>query len=238
MEDSHETQDDIDRSGARSDVGASTTSAEHDHKDKDARDRRLLRRIAAGRGRGDEIGRLRETTATGELLACYWSEVCRVVRWRLASISPDPADIDDVTSSVMEHMIGRLKTTTDFGGTPFRVVVYLDAQSRAIDYWRARSRRNRRVSDFGGELPEVAVRESVPVALVHAEVMAEIIEDLGPREQRILLERYVVGLAPQEIADRLDVSRKVIDTASSRALAKLRANPRVTAVRNRMEEAV
>lgn len=208
----------------------------HDHEDQDARDRRLLHRIAEARARGDELGRLREKTAMGELLDPYWSEVRRIVTWRLASIAPDAADIEDISSNVIEHMIKKLKKSTEFGGVPFRVLVFLDAQTRAIDHWRARTRRNRHLSDFGGAVPVVAAREEV--ALVHAEVMAEIIDELGPRDQRILVERYVAGLTPQEIADRLGVSRKVVDTAYSRALAKLRINPRVIAVRDRMREAV
>lgn len=207
-----------------------------DNEDQDARDRRLLDRIDEARARNDELGRLREQTATGELLAPYWSELLRIVSWRLASIEPDPADIEDIASAVIEHMVKKLGDRTDFGGVPFRVLVFLNAQTRAIDYWRARGRRNRRVSDFGGEVPEVPASEEV--ALVHAEVMAEIIEDLGPRDKRILVERYVAGLAPEEIADRLGVTRKVVDTAYSRALAKLRVNPRVIAVRDRMRGAV
>jgi RNA polymerase sigma factor (sigma-70 family) len=207
-----------------------------DYKDQDARDQRLLRRISDARARSDEIGELREKTAMGELLAPYWSEVRRIVTWRLASISPDPADIEDVASKVIEHMVKKLEKTTELGAPPFRVLVFLDAQTRAIDYWRAHIRRTGRLSDLQGDLPEIAAAEEI--ALVHAEVMAEIIEDLGPREQRIILERYVVGLMPQEIADRLGVSRRVVDTAFSRALGKLRTNPRVIAVRNQIEEAV
>jgi len=217
-------------------MSADPPAVEDDHEDQDVRDRRLLDRIADARARGDEIGCLRERTAMGELLAPYWSEVLRIVGWRLASISPDPADVEDVSSKVIEHMIKKLKETTDLGGMPFRVLVFLDAQTRAIDHWRARTRRNRHLSDFGGELPEVSAREDV--TLVHAEVIAEIIDDLGPRDQRILVERYVGGLTPQEIADGLGVSREVVDTAYSRALAKLRVHPRVIAVRDRMREAV
>ncbi len=207
-----------------------------DHEDQDARDRRLLRRVADARARSDEIGRLREQTATGELLAPYWSDVCRVVNWRLASISPDRADVEDIASKVIEEIINKLESDTYFDGVPFRVVVIRRAQARAIDYWRARMRSRTRPAGLGGELPETAAREEI--ALVHAEVMAEIIEDLGTRDQRILIERYVIGLSPQEIANGLGVSRKVVDTAYSRALGKLRENPRVIDVRNRMKEAV
>jgi RNA polymerase sigma factor (sigma-70 family) len=230
------TQAGVDRSEARHDMSADPAPAEDDYEDQDVRDRHLLNRIADARARGDEIGRLRERTAMGELLAPYWAQVRHVVTWRLASISPDPADVEDISSKVIEHMIKKLNEMTNFDGAPFRVLVFLNAQTRAIDYWRARRRSNRRHCDFGGELPEVAAGEQV--ALVHAEVMAEIIEDLGPRDQRILVERYVAGLTPQEIADGLGVSRQVVDTAYSRALAKLRANPRVIAVRDLVEEAV
>jgi RNA polymerase sigma factor (sigma-70 family) len=217
-------------------MSADSPGVENDYEAQDIRDRRLLDRIADARARGDELGCLRERTAMGELLAPYWFKVRRIVGWRLASISPDPTDVEDISSKVIEHMIKKLKNTTDLGGAPFRVLVFLDAQTHAIDYWRARTRRNSRWSDFGGELPEIPAREEV--ALVHAEVIAEVIEDLAPRDQRILVERYVAGLTPQEIADGLGVSREVVDTAYSRALAKLRVHPRVIAVRDRMREAV
>jgi RNA polymerase sigma factor (sigma-70 family) len=217
-------------------MSADSPAVEDDYEAQDIRDRRLLDRIADARARGDELGCLRERTAMGELLAPYWFKVRRIVGWRLASISPDPTDVEDISSKVIEHMIKKLKKTTDLGGAPFRVLVFLDAHTRAIDYWRARTRCNSRLSDFGGELPEIPAREEV--ALVHAEVIAEIIDDLAPRDQRILVERYVAGLTPQEIADGLGVSREVVDTAYSRALAKLRVHPRVIAVRDRMREAV
>jgi RNA polymerase sigma factor (sigma-70 family) len=227
---------DVGTSEAIENMSAGPASAANKYEGQDARDRRFLRRIADARARDDELGRLREATAMGELLALYWPELLRIVNWRLASIKPDPADVEDIASAVIVHMVRKIGETTEFGGVPFRVVVFLDAQTRAIDYWRARQRRNRHVADLGGEVPAVATPEQV--ALVHAEVMAEIIEDLGPRDQRILMERYVVGLAPQEIANRLGVTRETIDTAHSRALAKLRSNPRVIDVRNRVGEAV
>jgi RNA polymerase sigma factor (sigma-70 family) len=227
---------DVGRLEAIDNMSAGPASAADKYEDQDARDRRFLRRIADARARDDELGRLREATATGELLALYWPELLRIVSWRLASIKPDPADVEDIASAVIVHMVRKVGETTEFGGVPFRVMVFLNAQTRAIDYWRGRQRRNRYVADLGGELPDVAGPEQI--ALVHAEVMAKIIEDLGVRDQRILIERYVVGLAPQEIADRLGITREAIDTAHSRALAKLRINPRVINVRNRIGEAV
>jgi RNA polymerase sigma factor (sigma-70 family) len=171
----------------------------------------------------------------GELLAPYIVEARRIAAWRLSSISPDPADVEDVASRVVEEMVRKLETTTHWGDVPFRVEVYMRAQSRAIDFWRSRMRRLKR-SDLEANPAELAANEEV--ALVHAEVISEIIEDLGPRDKRILVERYVGGLTPEEIAARLGVSRQVVDTSYSRALSKLRVNPRVLDVRNRMREAV
>lgn len=131
------------------------------YEDQDARDRQLLDRIAEARARNDELGRLREKTAAGELLAPYVSEVRRIVSWRLASIQPDPADVEDIASAVIEHMVKKLGTTTDFGGVPFRVLVFLNAQTRAIDYWRARKRRNRRLSDFGGSCQRSRIKSKL-----------------------------------------------------------------------------
>lgn len=218
----------------REDMSADPARVGH-YADQDARDLRLLRRIADARARGDELGRLREKIALGDLLAPYWAETQRIVTWRLASITPEPADIEDICSRVIEEMINKLAEATELG-IPLRVVVFLRAQSRAVDYWRARKTRNRHVIDCGGEIPEVPAVEETK--LVHAEVMAEIIGRLGPRDQRILVERYVAGLRPQQIADGLGVTRTVVDTACSRVLRKLRVDPRVIAVRNQMRETV
>jgi hypothetical protein len=105
-------QDGVDRSEASNDMSADPASAGDDYEDQDVRDRQLLNRIANARARGDEIGCLRERTAMGELLAPYWSMVRRVVTWRLASISPDPADVEDISSKVIEHMIKKIKKKT------------------------------------------------------------------------------------------------------------------------------
>jgi RNA polymerase sigma factor (sigma-70 family) len=217
-------------------MSADSAPVADNYEDQDARDRRLLRRIAEARARGDELGRLREKTAAGELLAPYWYEARRIATWRLTSIRPATADVEDIASAVIEHMAKKLAERTAFGSMPFRVLVYLDANARSIDYWRARRRRSQRMLDSGGDVSKLAAQEEA--ALVHAEVMAEIIKDLGPRDQRILIERYVVGLAPQEIADRLGVTRQVVDTAYSRALARLRVNSRVIAVRDLMRSTV
>lgn len=231
------TDDPLDGSEAREDMSADPAPAADDYEDQDARDRRLLRRIADARAEGDDpLARMREKVAMGELLAPYWTNAKRIVTWRLASINPTEADIEDICSRVIEEMIKKLGKTTDFGAKPFRVIVLLGAHSRAIDYWRARKTRNRHHSDFGGEIPETPAAEQV--RFVHAEVMAEIIGRLGPRDQQILVERYVAGLKPQQIADALGVTRKVVDTAYSRALKALRSDPRVIAVRDFMREPV
>ena len=131
-----------------------------------------------------------------------------MVSWRLASIKPDPADVEDIASGGRSvHMVRKIRERRP-SSAERRSASWssIDAQTRAIDYWRARQRRNRHVADLGGEVPDVATPEED--ALVHAEVMAEIIQDLGPRDQRILIERYVVGLAPAEMADRLGVARR------------------------------
>jgi hypothetical protein len=109
----------VDRSEARNDMSADSPAVEDDYEAQDIRDRRLLDRIADARARGDEFGSLRERTAMGELLAPYWFKVRRIVGWRLASISPDPTDVEDISSKVIEHMIKKLKKTTDLGGAPF-----------------------------------------------------------------------------------------------------------------------
>ena len=56
-----------------------------------------------------ELGGLREATATGELLATYCPELLRIVSWRLASIKPDPADVEDIASAVIVHMVRKIR---------------------------------------------------------------------------------------------------------------------------------
>lgn len=203
------------------------------HKAQDERDRRLLARIAAARAATDPLASMRETVAMGELLSPYWAKTKRTVMWRLASARIDEADAEDITSRVMEQMVTKLKETTEFD-MPFRVLVFLNAHSRAVDWWRSRRVRTRNIEDHGGELPDVPASEET--VLVHAEVMAEIIEDLGPCDRQILVERYVAGVKPDHIAEGLGVTREVVDTAQCRALAKLRKDPRIHAVRNRLRE--
>jgi RNA polymerase sigma factor (sigma-70 family) len=222
-------------------MSAQAAEPANDHEEQDARDARLLRRVATARAASDPLARVRENTAIGDLLAPYWPEIRRIVGWRLASISPQPADIDEVASRVMANMAETLKEKTDFGGAPFRVVVFKTAVWRSIEFWRAHKVRREHEPDFKGAPLDAVISDKRPLvhedaALVHAEVIAEIIEDLGPRDQRILVERYVAGFTPQEIADRLGVAREVVDTAHSRALARLRQDPRIAAVRNRLRE--
>jgi RNA polymerase sigma factor (sigma-70 family) len=221
---------------ARIDMSANPALAADGNEDRDAHDRRLLAQIAAARARGDELGHLRAKTAMGDLLAPYWPEVRRVVAWRLKTIAPQPADVDEIASKVFERLVNVLSKKTSFGDATFRVLVFKNAQWEAIEFWRRRKRAIGREADLGGEVPETAAAEVV--ALVHAEVIAEIIEELAPREQRIVVERWVVGLSPQEIADRIGIARGAVDTACSRALAKLRRSPRVIAVRDRLRETV
>lgn len=217
-------------------MSANPAPAADDHEDQDARDRRLLARIIDGRARSDGLGDLRAKTAMGELLAPYWSKVRRFVAWRLKSIAPQPTDVDEIAGRVFERLVNVLNEQISFGEATFRVLVYKNANWEVIDFWRQRKRAIGREADLGGEMPEIPATEQV--ALVHTEVFAEIIEELSPREQRIVVERWVVGLSPQEIADRMGVARGAVDTACSRALAKLRKSPRVIAVRNRLRETV
>ena len=61
----------------------------------------------------------------------------------------------------------------------------------------------------------------------------------SPRDpDRIEAWTAAVGAAAAYARDGLGVRREVVDTAYSRALAKLRVHPRVIAVRDRMREAV
>jgi RNA polymerase sigma factor (sigma-70 family) len=218
-------------------MSAKTSSSTADQENCDARDFRLLARLADAQLRGGELSALRARVTIGDLLAPYWDTTRRLAAWRLATISPQDTDLDEIAGSVFERMVKTLMTKTSFGGVPFRVVVAKNAHWEAIEFWRRRRRDLARETLHDHEtLPEIETVDDS--ALVHAEVVAEIIEELAPRDQRILVERYVLGMNPEQIAEGMDVHRRVVDTACSRALAKLRGSPRVAAVRDRLKDSV
>jgi DNA-directed RNA polymerase specialized sigma24 family protein len=84
------------------------------------------------------------------------------------------------------------------------------------------------------DFPDPAAPER-PTLADEASALRERIAGLSGRDQRIMAERMLLGLKPEEIAGRHGVHRRVVDTATSRALKKLLASDELSDVRQARE---
>jgi DNA-directed RNA polymerase specialized sigma24 family protein len=80
------------------------------------------------------------------------------------------------------------------------------------------------------DFPDPAAPER-PTLAEEARELRERIAGLSGRDQRIMADRMLLGLKPEEIARRHGVQRQVVDTATSRALKKLLASDELADVR-------
>lgn len=225
----------------------STEDAEEDPD----RDARLLRQLHIARGRED--GGLSFDLLLGEVLSPWWEPIRRIARWRLHTLRPSEADLSEIAAEVFERLSGAIGRNESFT-KPFKYVVADNIEWAAVDYARARKRRaaetphdpdklppppaqaGARRND-GGSLDALPEREGdgpSPDGLAEqARDFGALIEGLGPRDHRILSERFMRGTPPEEIAQMLGIGRGALDTATHRALRRLSTDPVITLVRKR-----
>lgn len=85
---------------------------------------------------------------------------------------------------------------------------------------RVRHRRHQQLTD-PAMIPETALHDASPQE--QAETLAHALAGLNQREREVVVERAVLELTPEEVAARRRMTRRAVDIAYSRALAKLRA---------------
>ena len=220
-------------------------------------DAALLREIAAARQRDD--GGLSADLAMTELLGRYSGYIRRVARYELyrLRLRPSDDDLDEVESAVFERLVKALGRKTQFG-KPFKYVVADNVEWECKDFARVRWRRAAESTHDPEKLPPAASAlgrkrssegwrpetmnegdEDGPDSdglAAQARAFGARIAGLPDRERTILSQRFLGGMGPQEIAAGLGVHRRVVDTATHRALKKLLGSDEFAAERVARDE--
>jgi RNA polymerase sigma factor (sigma-70 family) len=200
----------------------------------------LLQQLAHARRRDD--GGLSAGLVMAELLERHVATIDQRIRWKTHNWRASEDDRAEIANGVLLRLAQTLERKTAFT-TAFRYVVAANVDWEVTDVVRRRMRHGaetpRDVDDLpevgtelgrkrGGEtgatdaLPDLARTGPDPESLVaQARDFADRIEELPPRDQRILTERFFIGTPIEEIADMLDMSRGAVDTATHRALKRL-----------------
>lgn len=188
----------------------------------DRRDQLLLIRLAATRARCDGLSEHESRLVIGELLAPYRKHIRALAARRLRMSRPQAADLDEISAAVLERLFKALVKRSDFDRVPFRAVVDKNTHWEIIDFWNRRTNTTAHEDPNGyDQITEIAIVDNeAPVE--QSEAVMAIIGELGHREQKIVIERVLVGRDPQQIADLRGVHRRVVDTAYSRAMTRLR----------------
>jgi RNA polymerase sigma factor (sigma-70 family) len=190
-------------------------------------DASLLRQLALARKRPD--GALREQLIMTRLLARHVPNIRRIVAWRAYSLRPSDADIDDIVNGVLARVADALRKDVDVTGS-LGGLIALNIEWEVIDHVRRRKRFAHEVHPEIEAFPDPVAPEQ-PTLADEARELRERITGLSGRDQRMLAERMLLGLKPEEIAARHGVRRQVVDTATSRALKKLLASDELADVR-------
>ena len=191
-------------------------------------DATLLRQLALARRRPDGV--LREQLIVTQLLSRHVANIRRIVAWRACSQRPSDADIDELVGGVLIRVADALSKEVDAGNS-ITGLIAVNIEWEVIDYVRRRRRRAREVHPEIEDFPDPAAPER-PTLADEACALRERIAGLSGRDQQIMAERMLLGLKPEEIAWRHGVDRRVVDTATSRALKKLLASDELSDVRH------
>ena len=199
---------------------------------RDAEDARLLRRLALAYEQNDAPN-IRHLTA--ELIGGYYVFIRNIARGRLRGAADPHHDAEEVAQDVMRRLALALANKRSFN-KPFRQVVLDNIEWQLKDYWKSPTRKDESEPHDPAALPvQQRAPEPLPSHVEQARDFAARLEGLSERDRMIVVERLYVGRTPEEIAQRLGVSRAACDTASSRAFATLRAADSMTDVRKRRE---
>jgi RNA polymerase sigma factor (sigma-70 family) len=187
----------------------------------------LLRQLVLARKRPDGV--LREQLVMTRLLSRHVANIRRIVAWRAFSLRPPDADIDELVAGVLIRVADALRKEID-PCSSLDGLIAMNVDWEVIDYARRRKRRAREVHPGVEDFPDPAAPET-PTLADEARALRERIAGLSGRDQQIMAERMLLGLKPEEIASRHGVHRRVVDTATSRALKKLQASDELSDVR-------
>jgi DNA-directed RNA polymerase specialized sigma24 family protein len=192
------------------------TSQPADQDEDGDRDAALLRQLQLARGRHD--GALRESVLLAQLIARQEVHIRQLVRWRAHSQQPSAADIDEMLQGVRIGIARDIEKILA-GGVTLGAVIGRKVADEAAEFARRRARRAPEVAP-GAALDTMSYQDGLSLEHEAAE-LRERLAALPERDRIFLSERFFGGLRPDELAARHGVHRRVVDTATSRALRKL-----------------
>lgn len=152
----------------------------------------------------------------------HYAELCTFVFGYVAS--------EDAAEDIVQDLFVSIWTDPERwlegGGSP-RVLLYVAARNRALDHLRHRRVRERHARSHARiAAMEPAVQPPTAVDLLTAQeverALNQAIAALPERAREIFLLSRETGLTYREIAERLEVSVKTVETQMSRSLKKLR----------------
>lgn len=183
--------------------------------DDDDHDAALLGQLRLARGRAD--GGLHADILLAKLIGRYETDIRKQIEWRAHTQQPSAADIDEMVQGVR---IGIAKDIENVlaGKVELGAVIGRKISDQVAEFARRRARRASEISDDA--LAVVRIDDPPSLETEAAELRARI-DQLPERDRVFLSERFFGGLRPDEIARRHGVHRRVVDTATSRALKKL-----------------
>jgi RNA polymerase sigma-70 factor (ECF subfamily) len=185
-----------------------------------ARDEIHLRHLRVARADGDEI---RARRALAQLLEPYWEQTRTIAYGRLAGVPDRGSNASRITQDVMERVLKALKKSLDFDG-PFFALVARNREWAIIDFWRDQYGEEA-VAHDPRRLPEHASAGMPQSSLVEqAHEFEPYLAGLTQRERELVIERILLDMSPEQIAEKHGMSRQAVDTAYHRALEKLRKN--------------
>ncbi|HEV3000037.1 MAG TPA: sigma factor-like helix-turn-helix DNA-binding protein [Solirubrobacteraceae bacterium] len=190
-------------------------STEPANEDDDDRDADLLGQLRVARGRAD--GGLHADILLAKLIGRYEKEIRSDIEWRAYTQQPSTADIDEMVQGVRLGMIKDIENVLA-GKVGLGAVIGRKIADQTAEFARRRARRPGEISNEA--LAAVGVEDVASLEAEAADLRARIAA-LPERDRVFLSERFFGGLRPDEIARRHGVHRRVVDTATSRALKKL-----------------
>lgn len=190
-------------------------SPEPADEDEDDRDSALLRQLRLARGRPD--GELRASILLAQLIGRYEKHISESIEWRAHTQQPSVADIDEMVQGVRMGIVRDIEKVLA-NQVELGAVIGRKISDQVAEFARRRARRAGEVSEEA--LAVVGARDASSLEQEAAELRSRLAE-LPERDRIFLSERFFGGLRPDEIARRHGVHRRVVDTATSRALKKL-----------------
>jgi RNA polymerase sigma factor (sigma-70 family) len=182
------------------------------------RDQRQLAALRTARATADPAV---ERLVTADLLDPYWSQCRTIARGRIGGVADPLSDAEDIAQEVMRRLVIMLAKKTEFD-TPFHAVVHTNLKWAIADYWRKRGSEPAVPSD-PADLPEGQLEDG-PSTRTELEDFDRHLRGVSDRDQEMMRERILVGRSAAEIAAAHKMTESAVNTALSRAFAKLRGN--------------